>query len=100
MGSSNIAEPLTLVKPKTGAEIPVGTPWPTGFVSYDILTCQQFVVGSGGFVQAEYTLGGRPVILAPGELLLKSGVCYKNVRESNTAGGQIYRWWANNRTQH
>lgn len=41
----------------------------------NVLTCEQWVVGSKGKIQAEYTLGGVPKILVTPEVLEGSGLC-------------------------
>jgi len=60
------------------------TPWPNGFSSTDILTCKQWVVGSNGTVEVEYTKGGVPAILVPDNILQGCGICHI-VDEGQTA---------------
>ena len=42
---------------------------------FSALTCQQWVVGSKGFLDVEYTKGGVPVVLLPTDSLRGSGLC-------------------------
>lgn len=40
-----------------------------------ILTCREWVVGSSGYLDVQYTKGGQPVILTPTNALNGSGFC-------------------------
>lgn len=42
---------------------------------FSVLTCVNWVVGSNGTVDVEYTRGGQPVILLPESDLAGSGFC-------------------------
>lgn len=39
------------------------------------MTCEQWVVGSKGMLDVEYTKGGTAVILVPSDELNESGIC-------------------------
>ncbi|KXN90497.1 Alpha-amylase 1 [Leucoagaricus sp. SymC.cos] len=61
--------------PQNGTHIAVPSPYDSGTSMTNILTCQQWVVGSKGFLDVEYTKGGVPVILMPSNFLQGSGLC-------------------------
>ena len=52
-----------------------------------ILSCHQLVVGSNQTITVEYTLGGRPSVLIPSELLNGSGLCGYSANVSNNTRG-------------
>ena len=53
-----------------------------------MVTCQQWVVGSGGAIDAQYTLGGVPIILVPSGSLDGSGMCGSQLRAIREMGGK------------
>lgn len=65
-----------------------------------ILTCQQWVVGSRGYLDVQYTKGGQPVILAPADSLNDSGFCGNtlsttvvgNSTHQNSAASSLHPW--------
>jgi alpha-amylase len=73
---TNIGSPA-----QNDTHIAVVTPYGRGTALTNILTCEQWVVGSQGYIDMEYTLGGLAVILHPSTLLVnnKSPVCAGNV---------------------
>lgn len=58
---------------------------------YSILTCQQWPTGSNGTIDAQYTLGGVPIILYPSDLLQNSGMCGNS---GSTSGSTKYASFA------
>lgn len=54
-----------------------------------ILTCEQYVVGSNGTLEVQYSLGGVPTILVPDTVLQGSGICASNVIVAQQAQGQL-----------
>lgn len=67
---TNIGSP-----PQNGTSIDVHSPWEASTATTNIITCQQWAVGSSGMLSVEYTKGGVPVILIPTILLEGSGIC-------------------------
>ncbi|EIN07658.1 glycoside hydrolase family 13 protein [Punctularia strigosozonata HHB-11173 SS5] len=65
----------TVGSPPSNATTPVYTPFDHFTALTEVLTCQQFVVGSNGTVVVNYALGGRPTILVPTQTLKGSGIC-------------------------
>ncbi|KAJ8584457.1 glycoside hydrolase family 13 protein [Rhizopogon salebrosus TDB-379] len=61
--------------PPQNISIPVYTPYPASAALTNVLTCQQWAVGSNGTIDAQYTLGGVPIVLYPSNLLQNSGLC-------------------------
>jgi len=80
---TNIGSP-----PQLGVHISVKTPFESTTALTNILTCQQFVVGSEGMVDAQYTLGGVPVILVPSSSLNGSGLCGAELAAIAGSGGK------------
>lgn len=80
---TNIGSP-----PQNGTHIAVKTPYPSSTALTNILTCQQWAVGSGGMIDAQYTLGGVPVILIPSNHLVGSGLCGTQLAATAKAGGK------------
>jgi len=68
--ATNIGSP-----PQNNTHIAVPSPYESSSDLTNVFTCEQWVVGSKGFLEAEYTKGGQPVILAPTESLQGSGLC-------------------------
>ena len=61
-----------------------------------ILSCAQLVVGSKQTVSVEYTLGGRPAILIPSQLMNGTGLCgynANNVTNTLAKNRKRRRWW-------
>jgi alpha-amylase len=56
------------------------------FVFRSILSCRQWVVGSNGTVEVEYSKGGKAVILIPSSLLSHSDICADGVPSILTIG--------------
>jgi alpha-amylase len=56
---------------------------------FSILSCQQFVVGSNGSLEVEYSKGGMAHILVPRDLLENSGICTVNDPVVQEAKGQL-----------
>ncbi|KAG1759096.1 glycoside hydrolase family 13 protein [Suillus occidentalis] len=61
--------------PPQNISIPVYTPYSASTSLTNILTCQQWPVGSNGTIDAQYSLGGVPLVLYPTVLLQGSGLC-------------------------
>lgn len=57
--------------------------------SSSILTCKQYVVGSGGALEVQYSLGGVPTILVPDSILQGSGICGSEGIVVQQAQGQL-----------
>lgn len=55
----------------------------------NVLTCQQWAVGSAGYLDVEYTKGGRPVVLVPTSVLAGSGICGDVVGGQSSTTGKI-----------
>ncbi|KAJ7286003.1 alpha-amylase [Mycena rebaudengoi] len=51
------------------------SPWQQGAVALDVVACRQFVVASEGYLEAEYTKGGVPIVLVLPDWLKGSGIC-------------------------
>ncbi|KIY43712.1 glycoside hydrolase family 13 protein [Fistulina hepatica ATCC 64428] len=69
---TNIGSP-----PQNGTHISVRSPYPVNSVLINALTCRQWIVGSGGMLNVEYTEGGVPVVLLPELMAWDSGLCHK-----------------------
>jgi len=61
--------------PPQNVSIYAYTPRENSFSFTDILSCQQWAVGSNGTVEVQYTKGGTPVILVPDNILQGAGLC-------------------------
>ena len=61
----------------------------TLMVRRSVLSCQQFVVGSGGYMEVEYTKGGMAHVLVPRDLLQNSGICGHTDVVVQEAKGQL-----------
>ncbi|KAF9228592.1 alpha-amylase [Gyrodon lividus] len=61
--------------PPKNVSIPVYTPYPASTALINILTCEQWPVGSNGTIEVQYSRGGVPVILIPMDYLPGSGLC-------------------------
>ncbi|KAG2149365.1 glycoside hydrolase family 13 protein [Suillus clintonianus] len=61
--------------PPQNISIPVYTPYLASTSLTNVLTCQQWPVGSNGTIDAQYSLGGVPLVLYPTVLLQNSGLC-------------------------
>ncbi|KAG2041437.1 glycoside hydrolase family 13 protein [Suillus americanus] len=72
--------------PPQNISIPVYTPYLASTSLTNILTCQQWPVGSNGTIDAQYSLGGVPLVLYPTALLQNSGLC----GNSGTTGSTNY----------
>jgi len=68
--ATNIGSP-----PRNNTNIAVPSPYDANSELTNVLTCQQWVVGSQGYLDVEYTKGGTPVILMPRGSLEGSGLC-------------------------
>lgn len=80
---TNIGSP-----PQNDTHIAVETPYASSTALTDILTCQQWATGSGGTVDAQYTLGGVPTILIPSSMLNGSGLCGTELTTVASNGGK------------
>ncbi|KAI0928231.1 hypothetical protein AcW1_005538 [Taiwanofungus camphoratus] len=74
--------------PPQNVSIAVYTPLPRLLATTDILTCEQYVVGSNGTLEVSYTKGGVPTVLVPSYLLKNSGLC-GYVNQSAAQGTQV-----------
>jgi alpha-amylase len=70
--------------PPQNSSITMTTPFSPSTALTNILTCQQWAVGSAGSVEVDYTKGGVPVILVPSALLAKSPLCQAESTASAT----------------
>ncbi|KAG1748968.1 glycoside hydrolase family 13 protein [Suillus paluster] len=77
--------------PPQNVTIPVYTPYHASTALTDILTCQQWPVGSNGTIDAQYSLGGVPIVLYPTDLLQNSGLCGNS---GPLTGSTKYASWA------
>ncbi|KAJ3574561.1 hypothetical protein NP233_g1694 [Leucocoprinus birnbaumii] len=68
--ATNIGSP-----PQNGTHISFSSPYRSATAMINILTCQQWIVGSEGYLDAEYTKGGVPIVLTPAKSLSGSGLC-------------------------
>ncbi|TFK42785.1 glycoside hydrolase family 13 protein [Crucibulum laeve] len=80
---TNIGSP-----PQNGTHIAVATPFDPSTPMTNILTCQQWAVGSQGMVEAQYTAGGVPVIIIPSDHLAGSGICGAALATTAANGGK------------
>lgn len=80
---TNIGSP-----PRNDTHIAVRTPYTASTALINILTCQQWAVGSKGMIQAQYTLGGAPNILIPSSMLSGSGLCGPELKITDDKGGK------------
>ncbi|KAJ3737415.1 glycoside hydrolase family 13 protein [Lentinula guzmanii] len=69
---------------QNNTHIAVATPYDRNTALTNIITCEQWVVGSQGYIDVQYTLGGQAVILHPSTILAanKSPVCSGLVQTS------------------
>ncbi|KAH7927724.1 glycoside hydrolase family 13 protein [Leucogyrophana mollusca] len=75
----NVVSIMTNIgSPPQNVSVPVYTPFESSTATTNILTCEQWAVGSNGTVDAQYSLGGVPVVLIPSALLEGSGLCGYN----------------------
>ncbi|TFK25058.1 alpha-amylase [Coprinopsis marcescibilis] len=74
--------------PSIGTHITTKSPYPVSMRLTNVVTCQQWVVGSGGSIDVDYSLGGVPVILLPSNQLEGSGLCGEQLDEVKRSGGQ------------
>lgn len=81
--ATNIGSP-----PQNGSHIAVPSPYESSTEMINVLTCQQWVVGSKGFLDVEYTKGGVPVILIPADSLKDSGLCGKSLTQNGEDAGR------------
>lgn len=80
---TNIGSP-----PQQGVHIAVKTPFESTTALTNIFTCDQWVVGSGRMVDAQYSLGGVPVVLVPSDQLAGSGLCGAELTYVDSHGGK------------
>lgn len=80
---TNIGSP-----PRNNTHIAVRSPYAASTALINILTCQQWAVGSKGMIEAQYTLGGVPNILIPSDMLSGSGLCGAELKTTNDKGGK------------
>ncbi|KAK0448344.1 glycoside hydrolase family 13 protein [Desarmillaria tabescens] len=101
---TNIGSPA-----QNGTNIAVQTPYDSQTAFFDIFDCDQWVVGSQGSLDVEYTKGGRPVVLVRSDVLELSDICSDQVgvgivhaagtSASSTSSGarvgiqQLAWWW-------
>lgn len=76
-------------QPQNGTQISVSTPYEPSSATINILTCQEWVIGSSGNIDVEYTKGGRPVVLVPTGMLRNSGICTGQSQTDTQFGGTI-----------
>lgn len=102
---TNIGSPA-----QNGTNIAVVTPYDSETAFFDIFDCDQWVVGSGGSLDVEYTKGGKPVVLVRSDVLELSDICTDQVgvgivhaagaSAASTSSGakvgitQLAWWWA------
>jgi alpha-amylase len=75
--------------PPQNTSISWNTPYQVTTAMTNILTCQQWVVGGGGSMEAEYSLGGVPIILIPTQFLANSAFCQTEVNGTSPITGGI-----------
>jgi alpha-amylase len=81
----NVVTVLTNIgSPPQNSSITLTTPFSASTAMTNILTCQQWAVGSGGSVEVDYSKGGVPVILVPSSLLANSPLCQGEVTSTAT----------------
>lgn len=73
--------------PPQNISIPVYTPYLASASLTNVLTCEQWPVGSNGTINAQYSLGGVPLVLYPTTLLQDSGLCGNS---DTTTGSATY----------
>ena len=56
---------------------------------FRILTCTQYVVGSNGTIEVQYSLGGRPAIFALSSDIAGSGVCGSGDSDGSDSGSSL-----------
>ncbi|KAJ2931426.1 hypothetical protein H1R20_g5722, partial [Candolleomyces eurysporus] len=79
---------MTNIGSPPGVHISVKTPFETTTALTNIMTCQQWVVGAERMIDAQYSLGGVPVILVPSEQLGGSGLCGHELAEVASHGAK------------
>jgi len=80
---TNIGSPA-----QNGTYISVRSPYPADTALINIFDCQQWVVGYEGLLVAQYTKGGVPTILMPGDKLEGSGFCHSELEAIAENGGK------------
>ncbi|KAF8644131.1 hypothetical protein AX16_008659 [Volvariella volvacea WC 439] len=79
--ATNIGSP-----PRNNTAIAFSTPYESSTPLTNIVTCQEWVVGSQGMAQVEYTKGGAAVVLVPNDVLESSGVCQDDSEPDDHSG--------------
>lgn len=80
---TNIGSP-----PRNGSSLAVQSPYESSTALIDVMNCRQFVVGSDGWLDVEYTKGGVATILVPRDLLSGGPICPPTPNSQNVKGGQ------------
>ncbi|KAF9492279.1 glycoside hydrolase family 13 protein [Pleurotus eryngii] len=80
---TNIGSP-----PRNGSSLAVQSPYESSTALIDVMNCRQFVVGSDGWLDVEYTKGGVATILVPRDLLSGGPICPPSPSSQNVKGGQ------------
>ncbi|KAJ8508544.1 hypothetical protein ONZ45_g9193 [Pleurotus djamor] len=78
---TNIGSP-----PRNGSSVACPSPYEASTALVNIFTCQQWAVGSGGWLDVEYTKGGVPTILVPKEISTAAGMCRAKPNAQNVKG--------------
>ncbi|THH04818.1 hypothetical protein EW145_g5247, partial [Phellinidium pouzarii] len=72
--------------PPNNASIPVYTGYHASTILFEVLSCQQFSVGSGGAIQVEYGIGGHASIFMEQDGMQGTGLCGFSSDLSETSG--------------
>jgi len=61
--------------PPANLSVPVYTPWKQSEILTEVISCDQYSVGSNGSIQMQYSKGGQAAIFANNDDMQNSGVC-------------------------
>ncbi|KAI1790754.1 alpha-amylase [Ganoderma leucocontextum] len=82
--------------PPANVSIWADTGMKTNTPTTDILSCTQYVIGSGGTLDVSYVDGGKPAVIVPDALLVSSGICGHTVE---TTSGSVQEATSSNSAQ-
>lgn len=66
---------------------------------HSILSCTQFVIGSGGTLEVGYVKGGKPAVIVPDALLSGSGICGHTLTTTTSSTGSTQESSSSNGAQ-
>ncbi|KAI5124072.1 hypothetical protein M0805_003899 [Coniferiporia weirii] len=90
INKGNVISVVTNIgSPPMNVSIPVYTGFDSSTILVEVLSCEQYSVGSGGAIQIEYSTGGRPSIFMQQEGLSGSGLCGYSSDAVTPAGNAV-----------